>query len=376
MVMQLLNQELATRPWRKGRVQVPVTRTPEAAFTVIPDEGIHRIEFQGIQLVIEVLEPDTDKERYQIWGPKAYPELYVNDCLKKKSTFGLYVPTTKGSRTKGGPQWSLHGDKTLRSLDTVALPDGIRDRIENALKQWQSPESKETSARLGEPHQLSMLLVGPPGCGKNSLANAIASKLRFDMYSLSLADQELADGEVAPLLSNMKTPCILLLDEIDQAAERWKQPLPSPFGAPQGVSQSTVLQFLDGPQSVDNVLVIAIANDVSKLPEALKRKGRVHETIELGKISESMVRSAFINIMEAMYLKGKSCYDLDDLPVLADQFAVSMDVTGHSMASIWDFIKKAEDPRTAVHKAQHLSSGRATLKVPPSHSQGERASVA
>ncbi|KAL8653954.1 MAG: hypothetical protein Q9210_001796 [Variospora velana] len=231
---------------------------------------------------------------------------------------GLYGP---GSRIKTPDHWTL-----------LFYLTGQENRLAILYK---------ISVNLGVSHNPSMLLTGPPGCGKNSLVNALASDLKFDIYNLSLGDLSVEDNELGALLGNMDPSCILLLDELDKAAVRWEQaPQNSQFGASQGVSEGAVLEFLDGTPSPDDTLIISIANDVSRLPAALVRDGRIHMTVELGQKSKSTVHSMFDSVMKATYREGSSLYTLAKLADLASRFADMVDEEKHSPATLSQFIRK------------------------------------
>ena len=123
-----------------------------------------------------------------------------------------------------------------------------------------------------------VLIVGMPGCGK-SLAAKAASKafdiplLRLDMGRLMGKYVGESEGNMrrAIQLTEASSPCILWIDELEKAFA----------GIGTGGSEVTMRlfgNFLTWMQEKESmVFVIATANDITKLPPELLRKGRFDE---------------------------------------------------------------------------------------------------
>lgn len=123
-----------------------------------------------------------------------------------------------------------------------------------------------------------VLIVGMPGCGK-SLAAKAASKafdiplLRLDMGRLMGKYVGESEGNMrrAIQLTEASSPCILWIDELEKAFA----------GIGSGGSEITMRlfgNFLTWMQEKESmVFVIATANDITKLPPELLRKGRFDE---------------------------------------------------------------------------------------------------
>jgi len=154
------------------------------------------------------------------------------------------------------------------------------------LKAWladkrklQIPAVREAMQRMGLPAPRGILLVGVPGCGKSISAKAIAADWNLPLYRLDFAtvqgsyvgqsEQQLREAlETAEQVS----PCVLWVDEIEKG-------LSGATGSGDGgVSSRMVGQFLFWLQECKKfVFVVATANDVSKLPSELLRRGRFDE---------------------------------------------------------------------------------------------------
>ncbi|MDF2925392.1 MAG: ATPase, family [Paenibacillaceae bacterium] len=150
------------------------------------------------------------------------------------------------------------------------------------LKLWLDANEQLLTADLRErgirPPR-GILLVGVPGCGKSLSAKAIASAWKLPLYRLDLSTiqgQYLGQSESrlkeALSTADHVAPCVLWIDEIEKG-------LAGALGTGDGgTSTRMVGQFLFWLQeSLARVFVVATANDVSKLPPELLRRGRFDE---------------------------------------------------------------------------------------------------
>ena len=112
----------------------------------------------------------------------------------------------------------------LRELDEpdIVLSDAQTSTVTEFLSVTNSHAQLEAE---GLKASVSMLLFGPPGCGKSRLARYIARKLGLDLYIARL------DGLISSYLGSTskniralfefasRTPCVLFLDEFDALAK-------------------------------------------------------------------------------------------------------------------------------------------------------------
>ncbi|MED1951745.1 AAA family ATPase [Brevibacillus centrosporus] len=151
------------------------------------------------------------------------------------------------------------------------------------LKLWLDANERLLTADLRErgirPPR-GILLVGVPGCGKSLSAKAIASQWNLPLYRLDLSTihgQYLGQSESrlkeALSTADHVSPCVLWIDEIEKGLAGATQ-----GGGDGGTSTRMVGQFLYWLQeSQARAFVVATANDVSKLPPELLRRGRFDE---------------------------------------------------------------------------------------------------
>src|SRR5690606_7140168 len=153
----------------------------------------------------------------------------------------------------------------------------------HGLKQWlERQRPLLTAADLRERHlrpPRGVLLVGVPGCGKSLSAKAVAAGWNLPLYRLDLSTihgQYLGQSEAslreALTTAERMPPCVLCIDETGKGLHG------AMSASDGGTSARVVGQFLFWLQeSRARTFVVATANDVSRLPPELLRRGRFDE---------------------------------------------------------------------------------------------------
>ncbi|MEA5627394.1 AAA family ATPase [Nostoc sp. UHCC 0251] len=148
------------------------------------------------------------------------------------------------------------------------------------LREWLNRRRRlftQEARELSLPQPKGVLLAGPPGTGKTSVAKNIANILNLPLLQLDIASLlgslvGESEGNIRRALKTAEAiaPCVLWIDEIEKAL--------SGSGDTSGVSQrilGNILTFMS--ESTSGVFVVATCNDPSALPSELKRKGRFDE---------------------------------------------------------------------------------------------------
>lgn len=175
----------------------------------------------------------------------------------------------------------------ISGLERIEIDDNIQQVGGlSGLKKWLTskrklltPEKRAELKNRGLRPPRGVLLVGVPGCGKSLSAKAIAANWNLPLYRLDFAtvqgsyvgqtEQQLRD---ALNTADQVSPCVLWIDEIEKGLSG------ASSANDGGVSTRMVGQFLFWLQeSRKQVFVVATANDVSKLPAELLRRGRFDE---------------------------------------------------------------------------------------------------
>ena len=204
------------------------------------------------------------------------------------------------------------------SLDDVAGLDSLKHWLQKRKLAFQDPQ-RARSFGLTPPRGL--LLLGVQGCGKSLCAKAVASEWQLPLIRLdpsTLYNKYYGESE-KNLRRAMKTaesmaPIVLWIDEIEKAFGGQD----GPDGGPSQRIFGTFLTWLN--DKVASVFVIATANDVSKLPPELLRKGRFDEIFFVD-LPTTMVREQIF----AVHLKRRNRqpvdFDLGRLSARTDGFS-------------------------------------------------------
>ncbi|HET9463641.1 MAG TPA: AAA family ATPase [Thiobacillus sp.] len=164
----------------------------------------------------------------------------------------------------------------------MELPDVTLDDVGGfgRLKTWVGQRQavfQNPALAPGLPVPKGILLLGVQGAGKSLAAKAVAGSwkvplLRLDfaaLYNKYIGETEKNLRQALDEAARM-APCLLWMDEIEKGL--------SAGDADDGVSQRILGTLLTWMSERDNpVFVVATANDISKLPPELLRKGRFDE---------------------------------------------------------------------------------------------------
>lgn len=176
-------------------------------------------------------------------------------------------------------------------LEMIPLKESLEDigGLEN-LKKWLRRKAVvlknvDRAVEFGVDIPKGVLIAGIPGCGKSLNAKA-AAKL-FEVPLLRLDMGRLMGKYIGESEENMRkaikmaeaiAPCVLWVDELEKAFAGV-----SGDGGDSGVTTRLFGNFLTWLQEKDSpVFVVATANDISKLPPELLRKGRFDEIFYVG----------------------------------------------------------------------------------------------
>ncbi len=157
----------------------------------------------------------------------------------------------------------------------VAGLDGVKRWLARKEKIFFAPKDALDKKYISPPR--GILMVGVPGCGKSLSAKLIADRWRLPLYRFdigALFDKYVGESEKNLRLSldyiGSVSPCVVWIDEIEKELYS-------------GGDNDTTKRILGGllfwlQENSDRVFLVATANDISKLPPELFRKGRFNET--------------------------------------------------------------------------------------------------
>lgn len=193
--------------------------------------------------------------------------------------------------------------------------------LEN-LKEWlkrkaQVYRSIKKALAFGVNMPKGVMIAGVPGCGKSLCAKVTAQMfnvplLRLDMGKImgKYVGESEENMRRAIALAEAISPCVLWIDELEKA-----------FAGVNGSGSEVTVRlfgtFLTWMQEKNSPsFVVATANDITKLPPELMRKGRFDEIFYVGLPNEQERRKIF-----EIHIKKRRKKDLDaiDIDALASK---------------------------------------------------------
>lgn len=337
-------------------------------FQLVPSPGIHFFRWKGRWLQVR-----RERERSQ---------LTLNASSSVSSSFSsgpfetLTLTCLAGSRRRGqefissilreayeeaarleagklilwtafGQEWRPFGQpRRPRALSSVILAAGVKEALLEDVQEFLSASS--WYQKRGIPYRRGYLLEGPPGGGKSSLVQAIASELGYRICVLSLSEGWLTDDRFALLLNSLPPKSILLLEDIDATGPS-REDSGSKSAAQGRLTFSGLLNALDGVASAEERIIFMTTNHCERLDPALIRPGRVDYRQHIGWASGAQAAEMFANF----YPQHRH---------LAQSFAEAVGTV--SPAAIQGhFIRFKNDPMEALEQASSSLKSNLACKI-------------
>ncbi|XP_015581989.2 cell division control protein 48 homolog B isoform X1 [Ricinus communis] len=206
--------------------------------------------------------------------------LKSSEASQNTGAFCLTMEDWKHARSVVGP--SITRGVTVE-VPKVCWEDigGLKDlkkKLQQAVE-WPIKHSAAFS-RMGISPVRGVLLHGPPGCSKTTLAKAAANAAQTSFFSLSGAElYSMYVGEGEALLRNtfqrarLAAPSIIFFDEVDVLAARRGGSSSNSTTVGERLL-STLLTEMDGLEQTKGILVLAATNRPHAIDDALMRPGR------------------------------------------------------------------------------------------------------
>ncbi len=257
-----------------------------------PGEGLHILRLDGqwlwIRRDLQVAQAVFEKVSLSQFGRSpARLQAFLQDAIdaraaRETDTLSVYIPNPFH-----GGDWMRARLGSRRPLSSVVLKAGQGEALLADLESFFA--SRERYAQLGIPWRRGYLLYGPPGTGKTSLVTALASELRLNVCTLSLASPVVTDEKIHTLLASVPQRSLLLIEDVDAFfRER------DAAHAQVKLSFSGFLNALDGVATQEGTVLFMTTNHIERLDPALVRAGRIDERVELGYAAEDQLRRLYL----------------------------------------------------------------------------------
>jgi len=165
--------------------------------------------------------------------------------------------------------------------DDVVINDVLKEELITVIDLLRDPASAQN---YGIEVPKGVLLAGPPGTGKTTIAKVIANTANLSFFVLRM-DEIISKwvGESEKNLSKLfkmamrYNPSVIFIDEVDSIG-RTRASSSSAFS---DSLLNHLLQLIDGVIETRGLYVIAATNRAELVDEALKRPGRLNKVIEV-----------------------------------------------------------------------------------------------
>ncbi|MEL6489239.1 MAG: AAA family ATPase [Cyanobacteria bacterium J06621_3] len=195
----------------------------------------------------------------------------------------------------------------------------------NNLGQWLNRARSgfsEQARSFGLTPPKGILIVGIQGCGKSLAAKTIARQWQMPLLKLDtgrLYDKYIGSSEKnfrqALGLAEKMAPAVLWIDEIEKSMGQGNS------DSDGGLSSRLFGSFLTWLQEKsEEVFVVATANDLSKLPPELLRKGRFDEIFFVD-LPDEKERATIFQIQMTRHKQDPQRFDLARLVLASDGFS-------------------------------------------------------
>lgn len=193
----------------------------------------------------------------------------------------------------------------------------------NKLKEWLNLRRQVFTGEAqlpGGDKPKGMLLLGVQGCGKSMAAKAVAGSWQLPLLHLDFGTlynrfygQTEENLRTVLAVADKMQPCVLWLDEVEKGM--------SAVSASDDVSKRLLGTFLTWlAEKKSSVFVVATANDVSKLPPELMRKGRFDEVFFVD-LPNQQERSAILKIHLKRREQQTDLIDVNSIALITEGFS-------------------------------------------------------
>jgi SpoVK/Ycf46/Vps4 family AAA+-type ATPase len=218
---------------------------------------------------------------------------------------GFYKPSTTGGMF---PQMVINPVTPVTDNLLVLADSPVASVVDSIQKFWKAEERYKRSSVI---HKRGILMEGPPGTGKTSIANLIA---KFVVENGGVTFFGGADS-IYMLRSAMTAfrkiqaePLLIIIEEFDLLNDDED-------------SVDTVMQMMDGIDQINNIVFLCTTNYVERIDDRFtKRPSRIDEIIHVG-LPTKIARKAYLE--ELLIHFGGSLSEVAEFVTATDGLLIS-----------------------------------------------------
>lgn len=152
-------------------------------------------------------------------------------------------------------------------------------------------QSETEYINFGRPFKRNVLLSGPPGSGKSSIVNIVASELELEICSLSV-NSSMTEKTLGIAISNLPTDALLVLEDIDIMCSS------SANSSGGQLTLAILTNILDGTLHKHNLITIMTTTQPENLDDVMKRNGRIDYVCSLDVLNINIITEMVNKVWE------------------------------------------------------------------------------
>lgn len=242
-----------------------------------------------------------------------------NNLLRFKTDAGTITTYRDCHESDGYTYWDKGNPIQNRSFDTIYLDKATKLTIINTINRFFS--ERAYYEKHGIPHNLTIVLHGPPAVGKESLAKAIASAWHRNIYYVTGGKNgRFIPDAITSSNPNVNNP-LFVISDIDRYPFLINDELPAEGSIDQSHIEENKLSFvhminaLDGIMSGDGRIIIMTTNHIEKFSPTFLRPGRVDLCLELKRVTPEVFRKFTYDFYDGEVLPKGIKLKRDDIAV-------------------------------------------------------------
>lgn len=276
-----------------------------------------------------------------------YVKNYKNEFINSIGTLKKYIYDAKDA------YWNDSHSTHFRSLDSLFLKEGEKERIIGYIDDFTNPESKKDYIRFNIPYKSNILLYGKPGTGKTSTILTIASHLKTNIGLIPISSALDDSGLINALSDVKKNDCkIVVIEDIDCLfSDRKKHD-----SEKNALTLSGLLNCMDGLFRAEGIIVFLTTNNIEALDDAMIRSARIDLKLEYTYADEYQIRQCFEYYFPKQMANFARFYDkinfkeftIADMQAFFFRFRKCDNILEH-MATFADMHKKARSQHESMY---------------------------